>query len=77
MSSPKRPAALVTGSSRGIGKAIGLALAGNHDIVLNYRSRRDEAEHAAAAMRAAGFVDVGRTLTLGVFSEYHARKPAS
>jgi demethylmenaquinone methyltransferase/2-methoxy-6-polyprenyl-1,4-benzoquinol methylase len=30
-----------------------------------------------AAMRAAGFVDVGRTLTLGVFSEYHARKPAS
>lgn len=30
-----------------------------------------------AAMRAAGFVDVGRTLTLGIFSEYHARKPAS
>jgi enoyl-[acyl-carrier protein] reductase III len=54
MSSSKRPAALVTGSSRGIGKAIALALASSHDIVLNYRSRLDEAEHAATAMRAAG-----------------------
>jgi NAD(P)-dependent dehydrogenase (short-subunit alcohol dehydrogenase family) len=54
MSSSKRPAALVTGSSRGIGKAIALALACNHDIVLNYRSRLDEAEQAAIAMRAAG-----------------------
>jgi NAD(P)-dependent dehydrogenase (short-subunit alcohol dehydrogenase family) len=54
MPSPKRPTALVTGSSRGIGKAIAVALAANHDIVLNYRARRDEAEHAAEAMRAAG-----------------------
>jgi NAD(P)-dependent dehydrogenase (short-subunit alcohol dehydrogenase family) len=49
-----RPAALVTGSSRGIGKAVALALAPTHDIVLNYRTRRDEAELAAEAFRAAG-----------------------
>jgi NAD(P)-dependent dehydrogenase (short-subunit alcohol dehydrogenase family) len=50
----QRRAALVTGSSRGIGKAVALALAGTHDIVLNYRARRDEAEAAAELFRAAG-----------------------
>jgi enoyl-[acyl-carrier protein] reductase III len=50
----KRRTALVTGSSRGIGRATALALAGTHDIVLNYRSRRDEAEAAAGAFHAAG-----------------------
>jgi demethylmenaquinone methyltransferase/2-methoxy-6-polyprenyl-1,4-benzoquinol methylase len=29
-----------------------------------------------AALRAARFADVGRTLSLGIFSEYHGRKPA-
>jgi NAD(P)-dependent dehydrogenase (short-subunit alcohol dehydrogenase family) len=50
----QRRAALVTGSSRGIGKAVALALAGTHDIVLNYRARRDEADAAADMFRAAG-----------------------
>jgi len=50
----QRRAALVTGSSRGIGKAVALALAGTHDIVLNYRARQDEAEAAAELFRAAG-----------------------
>jgi NAD(P)-dependent dehydrogenase (short-subunit alcohol dehydrogenase family) len=50
----QRRAALVTGSSRGIGKAVALALACTHDIVLNYRARRDEADAAAEIFRAAG-----------------------
>jgi NAD(P)-dependent dehydrogenase (short-subunit alcohol dehydrogenase family) len=50
----RRRTALVTGSSRGIGRATALALAPSHDIVLNYRSRRDEADHAAEMFRAAG-----------------------
>jgi len=44
----------VTGSSRGIGKAVAHALASTHDIVLNYRGRRDEADAAAEMFRAAG-----------------------
>jgi NAD(P)-dependent dehydrogenase (short-subunit alcohol dehydrogenase family) len=51
---PQRRAALVTGSSRGIGRATALALARNHDIVLNYRARREEAEQAADLFRAEG-----------------------
>ena len=50
----QRRAALVTGSSRGIGRAVAVALAGTHDIVLNYRARRDEAEAAAEMFRAEG-----------------------
>jgi len=50
----RRRAALVTGSSRGIGRAVALALAGTHDIVLNYRARRDEADAAALIFRSAG-----------------------
>ncbi len=46
---------LVTGSSRGIGRAIALRLAqGGHDIVVHCRSRRDEAEEVQAEIRALG-----------------------
>ncbi|HEY9106350.1 MAG TPA: 3-ketoacyl-ACP reductase FabG2 [Roseateles sp.] len=46
---------LVTGSSRGIGRAIALRLARDgYDIVLHCRSQRDQAEAAAAEIAALG-----------------------
>ncbi|ABO50589.1 3-oxoacyl-[acyl-carrier-protein] reductase [Desulforamulus reducens MI-1] len=47
--------AIVTGASRGIGKAIALALAGAQaDIVVNYAGRTEAAEETAAAIREMG-----------------------
>ncbi|HTY49340.1 MAG TPA: 3-oxoacyl-ACP reductase FabG [Steroidobacteraceae bacterium] len=46
---------LVTGSSRGIGRAIALRLAGEgYDIVVHCRERRAAAEEVAGAVHAAG-----------------------
>lgn len=46
---------LVTGSSRGIGRAIALRLAREgYDLVLHCRSRMDEAEEVAAEIRSLG-----------------------
>ena len=47
--------ALVTGSSRGIGRAIALRLArGGADVVVNYRRQTVAAEETAAAIQALG-----------------------
>ncbi|CAG2128350.1 3-oxoacyl-ACP reductase FabG [Cupriavidus plantarum] len=49
------PTVLVTGSSRGIGRAIALRLAREgYDVAIHCRSRRDEAESVADAARACG-----------------------
>ena len=46
---------LITGSNRGIGKAVALALAADgYDIVVHCRSRRQEAEAVADEIRAQG-----------------------
>lgn len=49
-----RRVALVTGSSRGTGRAIALALAPDHDIVVHYRRRESDAVSTANALRALG-----------------------
>ena len=47
--------AIVTGSSRGIGRGIALALAeGGWHIVINYRSNRAAAEEASREIEALG-----------------------
>jgi len=55
MSSLQNRVALVTGASRGIGKAIALALAeAGADIAVNYRVQTEAAETACRTIRAAG-----------------------
>lgn len=46
--------ALVTGASRGIGRAIAVALAGRHPVAVNYRSGVEEAKETLRLVEAAG-----------------------
>ena len=48
-----RKVALVTGASRGIGRAIAVELARvNYDVMINYVANREAAEQAAVAIRS-------------------------
>ena len=50
-----RAVALVTGASRGIGRAVAARLAAaGYAVCVNYRERRDKAEELTAALTAAG-----------------------
>ena len=54
-----RRVALVTGASRGIGRAIAAELARvNYDVMINYASNQAAAEEACAEVRSAGAVRV-------------------
>ena len=44
MPQPNKPVALVTGASRGIGRAIAVELSKTHQVVATYRANRDAAE---------------------------------
>jgi len=48
-----KPIAIVTGASRGIGRAIAEELASDHQVIATYKGRRDAAESLAAATGAA------------------------
>lgn len=55
MANLKGKTALVTGASRGIGRATAVALAqAGADVAINYRSHPEEAEEVAAEVRASG-----------------------
>ncbi len=53
MQSEKRPAAIVTGASRGIGRGIAIELSRTHDVLATYRGRVDAAESLRAETGAA------------------------
>jgi 3-oxoacyl-[acyl-carrier protein] reductase len=55
MAESSRRVALVTGASRGIGRAIAIELARvNYDVMINYASNQAAAEEACAEVRSAG-----------------------
>lgn len=53
-SSATRPVAVVTGGSRGIGRAIAVALGHTHDVAIAYRTADRAAAEVVAAVAAAG-----------------------
>ena len=67
------PIALITGGSRGLGRdrAVKLAAQGT-DVILTYRSRRDEADAVVVAIEAAGRRAVALQLDVGDSKRFDA-----
>ena len=62
--------ALVTGASRGIGRAIALGLAADGaDVAVNYRREKDEADRVVAEIRALGRRAVAVQASVDAFEE--------
>jgi len=65
--------ALVTGGSRGLGRNTALKLAARGvDVILTYRSRRDEAEAVVAQIEKAGARAVALPLNVGASASFPA-----
>src|SRR6185369_14438348 len=72
----KNPIAVITGSSRGLGKSMALHLADRGvDVVITYRSGEKEARDVVSQIEAKGrkvvamFLDVADTRSFGAFAE--------
>jgi NAD(P)-dependent dehydrogenase (short-subunit alcohol dehydrogenase family) len=67
------PIALITGGSRGLGRDMALKLAAQGtDVILTYRSRRDEADAVVSAIEAAGQRAVALQLDVGDSKRFDA-----
>lgn len=72
---PTNKIALVTGSSRGLGKnaALKLAAKGN-DVIVTYRSKKEEADEVVATITALGLKSTALKLDTGVVANFAAFK---
>lgn len=67
------PIALITGGSRGLGRDMALKLAAQGtDVILTYRSRREEADAVVAAIEAVGRRAVALQLDVGDSKSFDA-----
>ena len=77
----RKKIALVTGASRGIGRAIAVELAHSFDVVVNYARRDAEAAAVVAAIEAAGGgrivnISSGAARTDGTIGAHYAASKA-
>ncbi|KAF1014968.1 MAG: Glucose 1-dehydrogenase 1 [Stenotrophomonas maltophilia] len=68
-----RPVSLITGASRGLGRATALSIARNDgDVIITYKSRQTEAEDVVAQVQALGGKAVALALDVGNVASFPA-----
>lgn len=74
---PTNKIALITGGSRGLGKnaALKLAAKGN-DVIVTYRSKKEEADEVVAEIEALGLKAAALQIDTGIVSSFEAFKTA-